>query len=186
MDYWDRLGWKDPFGSKQMTEAQKAYEKPLASKGMYTPMIVVSGAIHTSNMGQAVKRIDDDGKATAAATITASGKVRAVNAFVEARVTLPPDVKQAVEVTVAVAENNLTTEIKAGELKGHTVTEHGVVRFLSRPSTPDKDGNTGFDIPLGGDWKTANVYLAIVARDPATRKVLGAKRLEWKDLAAVK
>jgi hypothetical protein len=165
-----------------MTEAQNQYAKPLALRGMYTPMLVVSGAMHTSNSAQAAKRIEDDGKAAVVATVTATGKRTAAHAFIEANVTLPKDVNPAVEVTVAVAENNLKTEIKAGELKGHTVTEHGVVRFLTKPAVIDKDGNIAVQIPLGKDWKAESLYAVVIVRDPATRKVLGANRLDWKDV----
>lgn len=180
------MGWKDPFGSRQMTEAQNQYAKPFSLRGMYTPMIVVSGAMHTSNLGPAAKRIEDDGKAAAVATIEASGTKTDTGAAVDARLSMSHDEAQPVEVTVAAAENELTTDIKSGELKGHKVTEFAVVRFLSKPATPGKDGKVSFEVPLGKDWKPENVYLAIVARDPATRKVLGAKRIDWKDLAAPK
>ena len=183
VDYWDGLGWKDPFGSKQMTEAQKAYAKPLAIKGMYTPMIVVNGAMHTSNVGAVDKRIAEDSKAGAIRTIEASGKQSATGALVDVKFAAQQMETQLVEITIAAAENNITTAIKAGELKGETLTEFAVVRFLTKPVAPDKDGKAAFEIPRGKDWKIENVYLAIVARDPETRKVLGAKRLEWKDLA---
>ncbi len=186
VDYWDKLGWKDPFGSKQMTEAQNQYAKPLGLRGMYTPMIVVSGAMHTANSGEAVKRIEADDKAAVVATVTATGKRTATHAFIEANVALPKDVNPAVEVTVAIAENNLTTEIKAGELKGHTVTEHGVVRFLSKACVIDKDGNVAAQISMGKDWKPENLYAVVIVRDPATRKVLGAARLDWKDVTGQK
>ncbi|KAF0245786.1 MAG: hypothetical protein FD180_1325 [Planctomycetota bacterium] len=169
-----------------MTEAQNLYAKPLAIKGMYTPMMVVSGAMHSSNMGAVDKRISDDSKAEAIVTIEASGKQSAAGAIVEAKIAVQQDEKIAVELTIAAAENNITTAIKAGELKGETVTEFAVVRFLSRPVAPGKDGKAAFEVPRGKDWKAENVYLAIVARDPETKKVLGAKRLEWKDLTEAK
>lgn len=182
MDYWDKLGWRDPFGSKQMTEAQKAYAKPLALTGMYTPMLVVGGAMHTPSLKAAAKKIEEDGKSAAVAGIAVSGKRSAAGAVVEAKIAVTQDERQPVEVTIAVAENDLKTDIEAGELKGHKVTEFGVVRYLSKPATPGEDGKVAFEIPSGKDWKTENVYLAVVARDPATKKVLGAARMEWKDL----
>lgn len=186
MDYWDKLGWKDPFGSKQMTEAQKAYAKPFALTGMYTPMVVVGGAMHTPSLKQAAKKIEEDGNVAAVARIEASGNRSATGAVVEATIEVTQDEKQPIEVTIAAAENGLTTEIKAGELKGRTVTEFAVVRYLSKPVVPDKDGKVAFEVPAGKDWKVESVYLAVVARDPETKKVLGAARLEWKDLTEKK
>src|SRR5215468_11074005 len=40
VDYWNRLGWKDPFSSSAFTERQAMYEK---MRGIYTPQMVVDG-----------------------------------------------------------------------------------------------------------------------------------------------
>jgi hypothetical protein len=45
--YWDNLGWKDTFGSRQYTDRQTAYVKTLGGDGDYTPQIVVNGAADT-------------------------------------------------------------------------------------------------------------------------------------------
>src|SRR5262252_6746066 len=43
-DYWDRLGWRDPFSSAQFTSRQAAYnERVFRSDAIYTPQLVVDG-----------------------------------------------------------------------------------------------------------------------------------------------
>lgn len=44
VDYWDYMGWKDPFGSSQSTVRQKAYVEALRLDTMFTPQVVVQGA----------------------------------------------------------------------------------------------------------------------------------------------
>ncbi|KAL2523601.1 Protein of unknown function (DUF1223) [Abeliophyllum distichum] len=43
VDYWDYMGWKDPFGSSQWTVRQKAYIEALNLDTMFTPQFVVQG-----------------------------------------------------------------------------------------------------------------------------------------------
>jgi hypothetical protein len=46
VDYWNYIGWTDPFASKQATQRQKDYSRSLGQKYVYTPEIVINGAAH--------------------------------------------------------------------------------------------------------------------------------------------
>src|ERR1700750_3357290 len=43
VDYWDRLGWKDPFSNAAFSERQRAYINTLKIDGAYTPQMIVNG-----------------------------------------------------------------------------------------------------------------------------------------------
>ena len=43
VDYWNRLGWEDPFSSSEYSERQRSYAKQLNLESVYTPQLVVNG-----------------------------------------------------------------------------------------------------------------------------------------------
>jgi len=47
VDYWDYLGWKDTFGKPEFSARQRTYGKQFGGK-VYTPQMVVNGAMHSA------------------------------------------------------------------------------------------------------------------------------------------
>src|SRR5438477_2909954 len=58
VDYWDRLGWRDPYSSHASTLRQEAYARTFGTQGPYTPQMVIDGA--TEFVGNDSRRAADE------------------------------------------------------------------------------------------------------------------------------
>src|ERR1700742_3099560 len=65
VDYWDYLGWRDTFAKPEFSDRQRAYQKALGLRDVYTPQLVVDGAAHTGR--KAADKADELIKAAARA-----------------------------------------------------------------------------------------------------------------------
>lgn len=132
VDYWDRLGWKDTFASRDHTLRQQAYASVRGDGQVYTPQIVVSGSAHV--VGSSRSSIDD-------AIALAKRKLR--ESYVPLRVHLEAGelVVQAVAVPavttlsdarlfLAIVQKSGTVAIRRGENANRSVTYHNIVRSL--------------------------------------------------------
>lgn len=43
VDYWDYIGWKDPFASPEHSERQRAYARNASRRSIYTPQMIIGG-----------------------------------------------------------------------------------------------------------------------------------------------
>lgn len=65
IDYWDYIGWKDPFAHPRFTRRQRDYAASLGARYVYTPQIVVDGAAHeVGSRREAVENLITAARAT--------------------------------------------------------------------------------------------------------------------------
>jgi hypothetical protein len=130
VDYWDRLGWKDPFSAANWSRRQMIYVRQLRLNSAYTPQAVVNGREQFvgSNSGALDTAIAAASHATTAGTITLDAKRDGDTIIANVHATPPPDT----DVVVAVIEYDVTTHVEAGENNGRTIVNEAIVRDLAR------------------------------------------------------
>src|SRR5207244_1098357 len=121
VDYWNNLGWKDPFSDAIFTERQSLY-----GSRIYTPQVVVDGRID-------VLGSDEEGISRAArgAASEPHGTLRSVRSVHNVQISvarLPPH--GPAQVIVAAVEDGLVSKVAKGENEGRTLAHTAVVRSL--------------------------------------------------------
>lgn len=131
VDYWDRLGWKDPYSSPQYTQRQLRYGRRLDVDPIYTPQMIVDGARQElgSDRSAVVKAIRD-----AARTNKTAIRVEASRAGDKANVRIQvPAIegrKANYRLMVALAADAMPAKVERGENAGRTLTHVAVCRSL--------------------------------------------------------
>ena len=128
VDYWDRLGWKDPYSSAAATRRQRQYGDQFRLRAIYTPQIVVDGRAEMvgSDRRAVARAIQAAAQATAApAPRFDIDLVREAN---DIRVHVGPDAALAgARVQLVGYVRGRTTRVTAGENAGRTLAEANIV-----------------------------------------------------------
>jgi hypothetical protein len=175
VDYWDYLGWKDPFGSKAHTARQKAYRPRLEIPNLVTPEILIDNAKARKGWDKVVAA-ETAKPARVRIDATLSTSERKLTATI--RLSEPTKALPAKAVVRAVLfQHKAITSVPAGENKGKTLTEYFLVRILhdALPATKalTKKGVVAtFDLPKG--VRKSNLGLAVLVEDPEDMETLEA------------
>ena len=124
VDYWDSLGWKDRFAQPQFTQRQNATQHTSGARFAYTPQVIVDSrdAPNWSSLGAAALQVR--APATVGLTLAHDGTGLAL--------TVAPGAGAPAKLSgyVAVVDDGLQTKVGAGENRGETLRQDGVVREL--------------------------------------------------------
>lgn len=128
VDYWDYIGWKDPFATAQYTERQRDYAARLGLRYVYTPQIVVDGRHDV--VGSKRREVT---RAIAEAAGTAPPVSVTFDEAGSGRVVLSAGSAPAGGATVWLItfDDSHKTEVARGENRGRAITNSNVVRELT-------------------------------------------------------
>ncbi len=124
VDYWDSLGWKDRFAQPQFTQRQNATQRTSGARFAYTPQVIVDSRDAPDWPGLAAAALR--GKATATVGLTLARDASGLALTVSPGAGAPARLSGY----VAVVDDGLQTHVGAGENRGETLHQDGVVREL--------------------------------------------------------
>ena len=148
VDYWNYIGWRDPFSSAEATARQRDYKRTLGRRYVYTPQMVVDGRAETvgSDRGRVEQLIEAARGRTGLAVELAHRDGDAVRVRIpeEPGYDGPPAI-----LWMALYDRRHTTSIGAGENIGVTLTNSNVVRRFENVGAW-RGERVALDLPLTG------------------------------------
>lgn len=144
VDYWDYIGWRDPFASRSLTHRQRAYSRAMEQRYVYTPQMIIDGRFQEVGSDRAaVLRLIERARSTKPAGPTIEPMVARGDAPPAVRISGP--VPAAAVVWAAALDPTHETEVLRGENGGRRLINTNVVRRLERIGTYD---GTTVQLPL--------------------------------------
>ncbi len=168
VDYWNDLGWADPFSSAAFSARQSDYAGALGGSGVYTPEMIVDGAVGFvgSDADRARKEIAAAGKrAHVAVTIARKGDDLTITAAAPG---------ESADVLLAITESDLSSKPTRGENNGKTLAHGPVVRSLVKLATIDAAWTGKQTLTIDPSWKGEHLHAVVFVQSTRTRAIFGA------------
>lgn len=175
VDYWNALGWRDPWSSAEVTERQRRYSHALGTRYVSTPQAIVQGESYTVGSDRsALMRLIENARRKAQARIvpivTMPGPDRLMVKLPRRNLTVPATL------WFVSFDDHHTAHITGGENAGASITYTNVVRSL-RPIGTWKGDERSFDVDVSKDRAAGFGNCAVLVQARGNGPILGAVSL---------
>jgi hypothetical protein len=185
VDYWNYIGWADPFSSPAMSARQEAYAQALGRSNSYTPQMVVDGQLECvgSNAAKARAAIAQAARLPKAAVQINASQAAQHNAF-NLRITvnaLPARANEPAEIVLAITEDNLASAVSRGENSGRKLLHTAVtreLRVIGRLDPAAQSATVETSVTIPASWKRDDLRAIAFAQERSSRRILGAASLK--------
>jgi hypothetical protein len=188
VDYWNYLGWQDPYSAPLFTSRQHDYAKKLGQQSVYTPEAIVDGTFGMvgsgrGNLKNAIEKASRVPKvrvsiSSSNAADDASKKELGISA-------IAPSGSSGTnaQLFIAVTENNLRSNVRSGENGGSVLEHTGVVRYLHKVGESvkledNKQITLNTEVRLDPRWKKQDLRIVAFFQDVSSRAIRGANQIK--------
>lgn len=178
VDYWNHIGWTDPYSSHVYSERQSSYGERLHLDGVYTPQMIVDGTREFVGSNS-----DDAQKAISKAAAVPKIAVRIVDAKLDgdtlrARIEagpLPPG-KRSADIILIAALNRAESQVSAGENSGRRLTHVAVVRSIQKAGSivPGQSFSREISLKLEKPPAATDLRAIAIVQEQGPGRILGA------------
>ena len=194
VDYWNHIGWTDPFSSERWSQRQRRYAGELEEGHVYTPQLVVNGRRHLvgSRRGAVLEAVREArGQAPAARLELGVGEAAGGTLPVTVSARLVRDAgERPLTLWVALWQDGLVTPVSRGENADRVLRDDRVVRSLVRAAEVSAERGSEVtarvELPLGADWPHADLGVAAFLQESAAGPVHAAAAARLQAAAAAR
>ena len=171
VDYWNKLGWKDPFSKAAYSQRQNQYAAKFDLNSVYTPQVIVNGSSEfvgsdENKLTTSVENnLDKQSAQNISITTTRSNNTVTINYDIDA--------SESVLLNLALVQPEATTSVKRGENGGRTLHHVNIVRALK---TIDATGKGSVTIEIPTELSGVTLQLIAYTQSKKNFEILGADK----------
>ena len=183
VDYWNHIGWRDPFSSHFFSERQSAYAKRFGLDSVYTPQMVVDGTSEfvgsDSANSEGVFQTATRSPKISVQLSDPSFQSRTLRVHIETGTLDNSYNVPAAGAYVAIALDHAQSQVSGGENAGHQLTHVAVVKSLVKVADLKRGQSLTRDLELKIDSSDnpGNLRLIAFLQEPHQGRILGATRV---------
>ncbi len=173
VDYWDRLGWKDPYSLRSSTDRQNGYARKLSLESIYTPQMVVNGKSEFvgSDRSQLTKALSSPTKPDCNISLSnrqISGKQLSIDYSASGDI-------NGKEITLFLILKQATTDVRRGENSGRKLLHKNIVVEIGKSVDMSAKGTIQLEAPAS--YSAEKYDIIALSHDKGTGSISGAAEL---------
>ena len=183
VDYWNRLGWADPYSSAFYSQRQRDYSDRFGLNSAYTPQMIVDGSDEfVGSDERRAQRVISDAAGKSKTGIRISN-LRFEGDHVSFRLQADAPRDKPAEAYVALADNSDTSQVARGENSGRTLSHVAVARVFSPAEHIAKNASLDKEFRVNAhDLNPKNLRLVAFLQEANHGRVLAAVMKNLSDL----
>jgi hypothetical protein len=178
VDYWNGIGWKDPYSAPEYSERQNAYAGFFGLGSVYTPQMVVDGTFEFvgSDKQRAIEAVEDASKMEQVTVNLSSVHLESsdvIDLHIQTGQLPSSSTSKSASVLLAIADETDESHVRGGENGGRTLKHIAVVRSLTKVGTVDQSHELSRDVKIKVDHENGNMRLIAFVQEAKTGRIWG-------------
>jgi len=187
VDYWNDIGWQDPYSSHEYSERQSAYAARFGRGGIYTPQMVIDGHFELvgSDERGAIRALENESKFAKVSLALSAVRIESNNKLdlhVESDPLGPSAAAHSAGLFLAIADDTDESQVSRGENAGRTLKHVAVLRSLVEIGKVEKSDKFSRDVTVNfNNQDRRHLRIVGIIQERSGGRVLGVASARLSD-----